>query len=170
MEGGGPMQLRVLKRLTSLELEPSGLMRVEFWSKQADQPDLRVSTYLVADAEITQVISEHAASFLAPPRCVGALAVDAAAGPMRCVASPGTTRFSFANGRHHELCFDGEAQLLAFARQLCGPPATEPVERERKELLHYARSRLAEGDPEWVSGLQAAPKGAAWLNAIRPGA
>lgn len=160
------MQLRVIKRLSSLELAPEEVLKVEFWSRDADQPDLRLSTYQVDQEEAARVFAEHTVSFLSPPRRVGAWPVDAAAGVRPFTPERGATRFRFANERHHELRFQDEADLLDFARSLCGPPPTAPLAREGKELLAYVRGRLAVADPEWVAGLQAAPHGRRWRDAV----
>lgn len=167
------MQIRVLRRLTSLELAVEDVIKVEFWSRSADAPDLRTSTYLVADpgeadaaAETTRVLTEHAASFINPPRRVDALRVDHAT-PQAPEQTPGATAFSFANGRHHEYRFATYEDLLAFVSAALAAPDRHVEGRPGAALVAYAKDRLASNDPEWIAALKRGPSGAKWLAAIQ---
>lgn len=167
------MQIRVLRRLTSLELAVEDVIKVEFWSRSADAPDLHTSTYLVAHPgeavaalETTRVLAEHAASFINPPRRVDALRVDHAT-PTAPPQTPGATAFSFANGRHHEYRFTSYAELVAFVSAALAPPDRRVDGRPGAALVAYAKDRLAEQDPEWIAALGSRPNGAKWLAAIQ---
>ena len=170
------MQLRVIRRLSSSELPLDELVKVEFWSRTANEPDLKPSTYQVVDAsdvthgsEVTQVLAEHAASFLSPPRIVETLRVDDLWIRVTVTQTPGTTRFTFANGRHHEYRFGDADSLMALVGLLKLVWGTDRcVAREKVELLGYIRGRLADTDTEWVSALAQVPNGSKWLKAATP--
>lgn len=164
------MKLRLLRRQTSIELTPQEFIEVELWRRDRNAPDLRVSTYRVEDdGETTRVMAEHAASFLSPPWRMDALQVEKSWQGVECPATPGATRFEFANSRHHEYQFADSAELLRHVERLLLTTPSPLVGRSRPELLAYVSARIVEEDLEWTEALQRAPHGATWARSASAG-
>jgi hypothetical protein len=107
------------------------------------------------------VAAEHAASFLSdPPK--GSRHVDLQ-GLTNVRRTPGTSKFVFANERHHELQVGNVGELRAIVTR-----ALEDIDRrfwlvDRFELIGYAANRLDANDPEWTAALVERDK---WLRLI----
>lgn len=140
--------LRVVKRRTSLELlDASEVCSVEFRTREGE-PDLRVSTYEIEDAQISivQAHAEHSANIPLHPPCGGpSLDLCGIGDP---VPTPGT-RFKFTTDAHREICFDDRSKLLAGVAVVLGELASRRREATRNEVRAYVRGRLDERDPEW---------------------
>jgi hypothetical protein len=150
--------LRVSKRRTSWESRNvDEIVQTEFKTRDG-VIDTEPSVYVLeAESEqtlrsdVVRVVAEHAASFLNdPPK--GAKHVDLQ-GLANTARTPGTSRFTFANARHHELAVgDVDALRGVIERAIADiDQRFHPVDRD--ELIAYAAARIDADDPEWASAL-----------------
>ena len=150
--------LRVWKRRTSLEDDPSQILHAEF-ERGDGSPDLRPSVYEVSPDEVTQVVTEHYAAAGCQDVSVGRPHPDLRPIHEGAVeATPcGTDWFALLEERHRELVLDSKQDLLA----LIGRPhrcRTYGVSRAQwKAYVEGARD-----SPEWRTFFRFAARGAKW--------
>ncbi len=108
---------------------------------------------------------EHVASFLGPPANPSLHRLDAEGITADVTASPGQTRFQFANLAHREIRLDGEASLRALVQQLLDEVASRGVPVAIADVLDYILS-VADG-LEWSDAATSDSRVSAWVQYAR---
>jgi hypothetical protein len=156
--------VRFARRLSSWEPENSDdeLLEAEFWDGNRGRPDLRPSVYEIDLTDLVRAFAEHATAFN-PPSSTGAVDLRGTGRPIE--ETPGDTGFSFTMNTHREVVLSDRNDLLALVRDVRGSLAGRTHRVARAQVLEYARSRLADGDPEWERA-QAEDSAQKWLKRL----
>jgi hypothetical protein len=143
--------VRFAKRRTAWEsTSADDVCAIEFRDPQG-KFDLRPSVYKIAEEEITRCYAEHAAAIpIDPPRTALAVFSETCAGE-RVRDEPGADAFAFIRERHREVDVADETGLKAFVECLLRALPSAGSEVKQKDLIAYARARIAAADPEWLA-------------------
>ena len=155
------MLLRICRRRTSWESETDleTTFRTEFC--RDGLPDLRLSVYEIDEADdVVRSHAEHSASANADPPS-GSTNVDLYGHPKVQVVT-GASAFQFTRQRHREMVFTHEQELRNFVAFVRANFDGRAYPTKKKQLLDYARERMATRDQEWIDFCNESPKAKKW--------
>lgn len=160
------MLLRIRKRRTSTEPgNRADFVRAEFLDENGN-PDRQLSVYDIQASEIVQAHTEHYAAIPLDPKGQRDLDVSGLHEDVR--ESPSRTPFAFTLRAHRELLFSSDAEIEEFASQLIRELSEREHEVTKSEMQDYVKSRVRDGDCEWLQyGQRANPKWKKWIDSAR---
>jgi len=128
------------------------VQQLEFTNRDG-VPDLRPSVFEIEFKDLIQAYAEYA-TLRNPPETSFGLNV---AGVSRDLdRSPGKTGFRFTTDAHREVALRDERDLLAFIREIRRDFAERKHDVNKKQIVEYARGRLAHSDAEWLAAVERA--------------
>ncbi len=128
------------------------VQKLEFANRDG-LPDLRPSVFEIELKDLIQAYAEYAT--LRNP-LETSFGLNIAGVSRHLDRSPGTTQFKFTTDAHREVALRDEGDLVSFIHEIRTDFLDRKHDVDKKQIVEYARNRLAHSDAEWLAAVERA--------------